>query len=200
VTVEFLGPLLLTTALSRRPLDFAAVAAAAIGVVLISRALSVPFAELSIRGLVLALVAGACWAAYILLSARTGAAFAELDGLAIALLVATVVVLPAGLTSTGVWTGEHVLKGLGLAVLSSLLPYSLELLALRRLAASVFGILLSLEPAVAALAGLLLLGQRLHPVQVLGLLLVVLASIIVMGLARRPEEPAPEEPGRLEAT
>ena len=200
VTVEFLGPLLLTTALSRRALDFAAVAAAALGVVLISRALSVPFAELSIRGLVLALVAGGCWAAYILLSARTGAAFAELDGLAIALVVATVVVLPAGLASTGTWTGEHVLKGLGLAVLSSLLPYSLELLALRRLAASVFGILLSLEPAVAALAGLLVLGQRLHPVQVLGLLLVVLASVIVMGLARRPAAPAPEEPGRLEAT
>ena len=200
VTVEFLGPLVLTTVLSRRPLDFVAVAAAGIGVVLISRALTVPRAELSWIGLLLALVAGACWAAYILLSARTGAAFAELDGLAIALVVATVVVLPAGLTSTGAWTGEHVLKGLGLAVLSSLLPYSLELLALRRLAASVFGILLSLEPAVAALAGLLVLGQRLHAVQVLGLLLVVLASVIVMGLARRPAEPAPEEPGRLEAT
>lgn len=200
VTVEFLGPLVLTTVLSRRPLDFVAVGAAALGVLLISRALSVPFADLSIHGLVLALVAGACWAAYILLSARTGAAFAELDGLALALVVATLVVLPAGLSSTGVWTGAHLLKGVGLAVLSSLLPYSLELLALRRLAASVFGILLSLEPAVAALAGLVVLGQRLHPTQVLGLLLVVLASVVVMGLARRPEQPAPEEPGRLEAT
>ncbi|MGN6250596.1 MAG: EamA family transporter [Marmoricola sp.] len=200
VTVEFLGPLLLTTVLSRRPLDFVAVTAAAVGVVLISRALDVPFAELSIRGLLLALAAGACWAAYILLSARTGAAFPGLDGLAIALVIATLVVLPAGLASSHVWTGEHVAKGIGLAALSSLLPYSLELLALRRLAASVFGILLSLEPAVAALAGLVVLGQRLHPTQVLGLLLVVLASVIVMGLARRPEAPAPEEPGRLEAT
>lgn len=199
VTVEFLGPLLLTTVLSRRPWDFVAVAAAGLGVVLISRATSVPFSQLSIRGLLLALAAGGCWAAYILLSARTGAAFPGLDGLAIALVVATLVVLPAGLASSGVWTGAHVVKGLGLALLSSLLPYSLELLALRRLAASVFGILLSLEPAVAALAGLILLGQRLHPPQVVGLLLVVAASVVVMGLARRSAEQAPEEPGRLEA-
>ena len=193
VTVEFLGPLVLTTALSRRPLDFVAVAAAGGGVLLISEALTVPLSDLSWVGLLLAATAGAFWAAYILLSGRTGAEFARLDGLAIALAVSTLVVLPAGLLSPHVWTGEHVLKGLGLAVLSSLLPYSLELLALRRLAASVFGILLSLEPAVAALAGLLLLGQHLHLMQVCGLLLVVLASAIVMGVKR------PEEPGRIEA-
>lgn len=194
VTVEFLGPLVLTTALSRRPWDFVAVSAAAVGVLLISRALSVPLAELSWVGLLLALAAGACWAAYILLSARTGAMFARLDGLALALCVATVVVLPAGLTGHHVWTGEHVLKGLGLAVLSSLLPYSFELLALRRLKAAVFGILLSLEPAVAALVGLFVLGQTLRTGQVVGLALVVLASVVVMGVASRPPEP-----GRIEA-
>ncbi len=194
VTVEFLGPLVLTTFLSRRPRDFLAVGAAAVGVVLISEALTVPLADLSWIGLLLALTAGVCWAAYILLSTRTGAEFPRLDGLAIALVVSAVVVLPAGAFGIDSWTTAHLVKGLGLAVLSSLLPYSLELMALRRLSAAVFGILLSLEPAVAAVAGLLLLGQRLAPLQLLGLVLVVLASTIVLG-ARRPEEP-----GRIEAT
>ncbi len=194
VTVEFLGPLVLTTVLSRRPLDFVAVTAAAAGVLLISEALTVPLDELSWIGLFLAATAGVLWAAYILLSTRTGAEFEGLDGLALALVFSTIVVLPVGLTSSDLWTTEHVVKGLGLAVLSSLLPYSLELLALRRLAANVFGILLSLEPAVAALAGLVILGQHLDALQVVGLALVVLASAIVMGVKR------PEEPGRIEAT
>lgn len=194
VTVEFLGPLLLTTVLSRRALDFAAVAAAAVGVVLISEALTVPFSELSWLGLLLAATAGAMWAAYILLSARVGAAFEKLDGLAFALVVSTVVVLPAGLGGYDLWTPKHVLSGLGLAVLSSLLPYGLELVALRRLSARVFGILLSTEPAVAAVAGLLILGQRLQLLQVVGLALVVLASAIVMGLRR------PDQPGVIETT
>jgi inner membrane transporter RhtA len=193
VTVEFLGPLVLTTVLSRRALDFVAVAAAGVGVLLISEALTVPLDELSWVGLLLAATAGVLWAAYILLSGRTGAQFEKLDGLALALVVSTVVVLPAGLTGTDVWTTEHVVKGIGLAVLSSLLPYSLELLALRRLAANVFGILLSLEPAVAALAGLIVLGQTLHLLQVVGLVLVVVASAIVMGVRR------PDEPGQIES-
>jgi inner membrane transporter RhtA len=194
VTVEFLGPLVLTTVLSRRLLDFVAVAAAAGGVLLISEAFTVPLDDLSWIGLGLAATAGVCWAAYILLSGLTGAAFPALDGLAIAMVVSTFVVLPVGLTGTHLWTTEHLLKGLGLAVLSSLLPYSLELLALRRLAAAVFGILLSLEPAVAALAGLVVLDQRLDLLQVAGLVLVVLASAIVMGLKR------PDEPGHIESS
>ena len=193
VTVEFLGPLVLTTVLSRRALDYVAVAAAGGGVVLISEALTVPLDELSWIGLGLAATAGVLWAAYILLSGRTGAEFPKLDGLALALVVSTVVVLPAGLASSDLWTREHVLKGLGLAVLSSLLPYSLELLALRRLAANVFGILLSLEPAVAAVAGFVVLDQTLHAAQVVGLVLVVVASAIVMGVRR------PEEPGQIES-
>ncbi len=193
VTVEFLGPLVLTTLLSRRLLDFAAVLAAGGGVLLISEAFTVPLDELSLVGLGLAATAGVCWAAYILLSSRTGAAFDGLDGLAIALVVSTVVVFPAGVLSVDSWTTEHLVKGLGLAVLSSLLPYSLELLALRRLSAAVFGILLALEPAVAALAGLMVLGQRLVALQLVGLGLVVLASAIVMGMKR------PEEPGQIEA-
>lgn len=195
VTVEFLGPLVLSTSLSRRPLDFLAVLAAGCGVVLISEALTQPWSQLSWMGLLLAATAGVCWKAYIVLSGLTGAAFERLDGLALALVVAALVVLPAGLAGEDVWTGEHVVKGVGLAVLSSALPYSLELLALRRLSAAVFGILLSLEPAVAALAGLIVLGQTLHPWQVVGLALVVLASVIVMGLGRS----RPAEPGELEA-
>ena len=109
-------------------------------------------------------------------------------------MFSTLVVLLPGLTSADLWTREHVVKGLGLAVLSSLLPYSLELLALRRLAARVFGVLLSLEPAVAALAGLIVLDQRLETLQVVGLVMVVLASAIVMGFQR------PSEPGVIEAT
>lgn len=197
VTVEFLGPLLLAAALSRTARDLLAVAAAAAGVVLVSEALTVPLSELSWVGLLLAATAGAFWAAYVVLSGRTGQEFPGLDGLAIAMVVATVVVLPAGLPGIGSWTWQHVATGLGLAVLSSLLPYSLELLALRRLAASVFGILLSLEPAVAAVAGLLVLGQVLHPLQVVGLGLVVLASALVLGSRRGAA--APDEPATLAA-
>ncbi len=200
VTVEFLGPLVLATVLSRRVLDLVAVLAAAVGVLLISEALTVPLRDLSWLGLGLAAAAGVCWAAYILLSSRTGLAFARLDGLAIALVVSVVVVLPAGLRGSDLWTTEHVVKGAGLAVLSSLLPYSLELLALRRLSASVFGILLSTEPAVAALAGLLVLSQRLDPWQLVGLALVVLASAIVLGLGKDPgTADVGDGPGRIEA-
>jgi inner membrane transporter RhtA len=197
VTIEFLGPLVLTTVLSRRLVDLLAVGAAGAGVLLISGALTAHLDQLSWVGMLLAATAGVCWAAYILLSGRTGAAFVQLDGLAIALVVSTLVVLPVGIVEGFDPTPEHLLKGLGLAVLSSLLPYSLELLALRRLSAPVFGILLSLEPAVAALAGFMFLGQRLHPLQLLGIALVVLASVLVMGLGAR-ERPV-EEPGQIEA-
>ena len=203
VTIEFVGPLTLAAALSRRPRDLAAVGALqhllrrVERVVRISRALSIPLDELQGTGILLALAAGACWAAYIIFSGRTGAAFPALDGLALAMVVATVVVLPFGLLdvarhgTTG-WDGEVLLKGLGIAVMSSVLPYSLELLALRRMSPSVFGIMLSLEPAVAALAGLVVLGQWLEPVQLLGMALVVLASVLVLGVgARRPRPDLP---------
>ncbi len=194
VTIEFLGPLVLTMALSRRAADIVAVGGAAVGVLLISRALNVPFDQLDLAGLGLAALAGVLWAAYILLSKRTGAAFSRLDGLALAMVVATVVVTPFGWGSMPLWTGGVLLKGLGIAVLSSVLPYSLELLALRRLSPRVFGVLLSLEPAVAALAGLIVLDQRLTTWQVTGMVLVVAASVVVMGTTRGGG-PALEEPG-----
>lgn len=182
VTVEFIGPLLLAAVMSRRAADLAAVVAAGVGVVLISKALTEPLADLPWVGLALALTAGGLWAAYIVLSGRTGRAFDRLEGLALAMVVATVVTLPFGIGTAGTWRGEILLKGLGIAVLSSVLPYSLELLALRRLSTHVFGILLSLEPAVAALAGLVVLGQHLDGVQLLGMALVVLASALVLGV------------------
>jgi len=94
-------------------------------------------------------------------------------------------VAPFGLGSAPLWTPEILLKGLGIAVLSSVLPYSFELFALRRMSSRVFGILLSLEPALAALAGFLVLHQRLTGLQLLGIALVVGASALVMGTTRR---------------
>jgi inner membrane transporter RhtA len=191
VTVEFIGPLVLATVLSHRRKDLLAVAGAAVGVVLISGMTKTPLAEIDLAGLGLALAAGAAWAGYIVFSSRTGARFAQLDGLAIAMSIAAVLVAPVGLATAGsaLWTPEALWRGATIAVLSSVLPYSLELIALRRLAAHVFGILLSLEPAVAALAGLFVLGQKLSASQLLGMACVVAASGLVMGRRSAPSTP-----------
>ncbi|MCM3554451.1 EamA family transporter [Janibacter melonis] len=198
VTFEFVGPLLLAAAGSRRVRDLGAVAIAAVGVVLVSEVTHLPLSELSWRGIGLALLAGGFWAAYIVCSSRTGAVFDRLDGLSLAMVVAMVVVLPAGALGWHTVTAEHLLKGLGLALLSSVLPYSLELLALRRMSATVFGILLSLEPAVAALAGLVVLGQVLSGPQLVGMSLVVVASVLVLGRPRERSEG--ETPAHLTET
>ena len=183
VTIEFLGPLTLAAATSRRWRDIGAVALALVGVLLISEVLTVPWAQMDLVGLGLAALAGGFWACYILLSGRTGARFEGLDGMAIALVIGGVALLPLGLLSAGssLLDPDVLVRGLGIAVLSSAIPYSLELLALRRLSAGVFGVLLSLEPAAAALAGLLVLGQTLAPLQLLGMAMVVGASIAVLG-------------------
>ena len=189
VTVEFLGPLTLAAVLSRRPRDVAAVLAAGLGVALVSGATGASWGRFEPIGLFWAAVAGAMWAAYIVLSQRTGTLFTGLDGLALALVVSTAVVTPFGLSSVERWTPEIVGLGLGIAVLSSVLPYSLELMALRHLSQSIFGILLSLEPAVAALAGLVVLDQVLDRGQVLGLFLVVIASALVLSAKTKPDPP-----------
>jgi inner membrane transporter RhtA len=192
VTIEFIGPLVLATVLSHRRRDLLAVAGAAVGVALISGIAGTPWAQVDVTGLGLALAAGAAWAGYIIFSARTGARFAQLDGLAIAMTVAAVLVAPAGVITAGsaIWTPDALWRGATIAALSSVLPYSLELIALRRLAAHVFGILLSLEPAVAALAGLLVLDQQLSAPQLLGMVCVVAASGLVMGRRSVPSAPA----------
>lgn len=183
VTIEFLGPLALAAALSRRARDLLAVTAALVGVVLISEALTTPWGDLDLVGIGLAAAAGACWAAYIVLSRRTGAHFAGLDGIALCMMLGTVLTLPVGILTAGsaLWQPEALARGLGIALLSSAIPYSLELLALRSLSAGTFGVLLSLEPAAAAVAGLLVLSQVLTTVQVAGMALVVVASVLVLG-------------------
>jgi len=191
VTIEFIGPLVLATVLSHRRKDLLAVLGAAVGVVLISGLTGTSWATADLAGLGLALAAGASWAAYVVLSGRTGARFAQLDGLAIAMTIAAVLVAPFGMVTAGsaLGTTDALWRGAAIALLSSVLPYSLELIALRRLATHVFGILLSLEPAVAALAGLVVLGQRLSALQLVGMACVVAASGLVMGARAMPPEP-----------
>jgi inner membrane transporter RhtA len=160
VTVEFLGPLGVAVAGSRRLLDLLWVLLAATGVVLLASG----GGHLDVVGIVLAATAGLFWAAYILTSQRVGRVFDGVSGLAIALSVAAIAIAPFGIVAGGTaLVRPSVLgKGAAIAVLSSAVPYSLELLALRRLRAAAFGVLMSLEPAFAALSGLLVLGQRLR--------------------------------------
>lgn len=189
VSLEFLGPLGVAVAGSRRPRDLAWVALAGGGVLL----LAYPGAAsaIDLTGALLALGAGAFWAAYILLSARTGRSFPDGSGLALAMGVAATLLLPIGIADAGdrLLDGHVLLVGLGVAMLSSALPYSLELAALRRLPARTFGILLSLEPALAALAGLVILDQSLKAREIAGIALVVAASA---GAAGRPKAATPE--------
>jgi inner membrane transporter RhtA len=155
------------------------------GVALLSRG---GFGDLDPLGIALAFGAGAGWVGYILLSARTGRHFARLDGLAIAMSVGAIVTLPIGFATAGAALvhPSALLLGLAVAVLSSAIPYGLELLALRRLPAATFSILLSLAPALAAIAGLIVLHQQLGPVDVAAIALVTLASMgAVRAAARR---------------
>lgn len=176
VTIEFVGPLGVAIAYSRRRGDFALVAVAAAGILLLTRSNG---ADLDAFGVALALLAGGFWALYILLSARVGASLPGSAGLSIALLVGTLATAPVGITSTwGALTPGLLAGGLGVALLSSAIPYSLELEALRRLPTSVFGVLMSLEPAMAALAGWVVLGERLVARQWFAISLVVAASVL----------------------
>jgi len=175
VTVEFLGPLAVALAGSRRWLDVLWALLAGGGVVLLAETRG----DLSLLGLLFALIAGACWGLYILLSAALGKRTQEGKGLALGMAVAAVAAMPAGIVESGTSLLSPWVLGIGLAValLSSVVPYSLELEALRKIPPRVFGILMSLEPAVAALSGLLVLGEALHPLQWLAICCVVAASI-----------------------
>jgi inner membrane transporter RhtA len=141
----------------------------------------------------LALIAGGFWAAYIVLSERTGQVFPGGSGLALAMVVATVVLLPVGVADAGDALLEPELLALGAAVamLSSAIPYSLELEALRRMPKRVFGVLMSLDPAMAALAGLIVLGQDLGARELVAIGLVVTASV---GVSLESAEPVVVEP------
>ncbi|HEU4975303.1 MAG TPA: EamA family transporter [Baekduia sp.] len=191
VTVEFAGPLGVAVATSHRRLDLLWAALAAAGIVLLSGIGATGVHAIDGLGLALALVAGACWAAYILIAQRVGRAFPRMDGLAIAMVLAALVPLGPGIAEAGsalLHPGLLAL-GAGVALLSSVIPYSLEIEALRRLPAHVFGIFMSLEPAVAALAGLVVLGQSLSARQLGAMALVVAASA---GVSRTAPPPSPE--------
>lgn len=179
VTLEFVGPLSLAVFGSRRPADFLWAALAGLGIVLISPFGSGGAERLDPLGAGLALLAGALWAAYIVVGGRIGRRFAGGQGLALAMTVSALIALPIGAVQAGAALLAPSVLALGLlvAVLSSALPYSLEMVALRRIPARTFSILMSLEPAAAALAGLLFLGEALGLRQVVAMALVIAASV-----------------------
>jgi inner membrane transporter RhtA len=174
VTIEFLGPLAVALAGSRRLLDGLWALLAAGGVVLLTEGRG----DLHLVGILFALAAAACWGAYILLSAALGKHTSEGSGLAIGMVVAALVAVPVGAADSGTALFDPWVLVLGLlvALLSSVIPYSLELEALRKIPPRVFGILMSLEPAVAAVIGLVVLSESLHPTQWIAVLCVVGAS------------------------
>jgi len=185
VTVEFLGPLLLALVQTRRGIDLVWAALAAAGVALLGLDTS---GDIPLSGLLLAFVAGLFWAAYIVASARVGQVLPGTAGLAVALAFAAVLVLPFGVSgaSAVLERPSLLLAALGVALLSSVISYGLELSALRRIPTQVFGILMSLEPAAAAVAGLVVLGEQLGAREVVALVMVSLASGGIT-LARRRE-------------
>jgi inner membrane transporter RhtA len=185
VTLEFTGPFAVAVAASRRPSDLLWVALAAGGIVLLSPGVH---GSLDVTGALLALLAGVFWATYIVLAARVGQAFSGGQGLTLAMVVATLVLLPSGIVVGGSDLGDPgvLASGLAVALLSSAIPYSLELEALRRLPKGTFGVLMSLEPGVAALVGLVALGQDLSASEVVAIGLVVAASAGALGAARTP--------------
>jgi inner membrane transporter RhtA len=188
VTIEFLGPLLLSLAQTRHLRDVVWVSLAGAGVALLGLQGG---HHVPPEGLALALLAGAFWAAYILASARVGRLVPGVQGLAVAMTVSTLIALPLGVSGLPSALRDPAVLGVGLAVavLSSIIPYGCELAALRRIPTRVFGVLMSLEPAAAALAGLLLLGQTLGSRELVALLMVSVASIGVTLGRRRDADP-----------
>ena len=175
VTLEFVGPLLLAVAGSRRALDVLWVVLASVGVAMIT-----PWSGAGVDGLgvLLALLAGAFWATYVLLGSRVSQVLPSGTGVAIGMGVATLTVAPFVLLF-GHWnrlTPGGLMLGTALAVLSSAIPFTLELVALRTLPPKIFGVLLSLEPAVAAICGVIFLHEVLQPSQWVAVMLVAAAS------------------------
>ncbi len=194
VTIEVLGPLTLSVVVARRVSAWLWAALALAGVVLLAGG---GWDDLDLIGVLLALAAAACWAAYILSSARVGREFSQLDGLAIAMAIGAAVALPLGIADAGAALLNPVTLGLGaaVAVLSSAIPYALELTALRRLPASGFAVLMSLAPATATLAGWILLGQVLTLVELTGIALVIVASIGAVRASGRAADAAAQPVG-----
>jgi inner membrane transporter RhtA len=188
VTLEFVGPLGVAIAGTRNRLDLLWVVLAGGGILLLAPDIG---DGLDATGVAFALVAGGFWGFYILMSARVGRGPAGLGGLTTAMIVASVLLLPVGIADGG---GELldpgiVVAALGVAILSSAIPYTVELEALRRLPERVFGVLLSLEPAVAAIVGLIVLDQHLVGREIVAIALVVAASAGALSSAEAVEAP-----------
>jgi inner membrane transporter RhtA len=189
VTIEFAGPLTVAVAGSRRRSDLIWVVLAAVGILALMHG---DARHLDTLGVVFALIAACAWAAYILVNARVGEAFAGGDGLALAMCVATVVALPVGVAEGGsqLLAPHSLAIGAAVGLLSSAIPYTCEMEALRRIATSVFGVLMSLEPAMAALAGFIVLGQAMSARDLVGMAFVV-AACAGVSLRARTAAPAP---------
>jgi len=176
-TIEFVGPLLVAVAGSRWRLDLACALLAGTGVALLGS----PSADIDALGALFAFGSAACWATYIVLAKRLVGGAEPLPVLTYTLAVATVVLAAPALSSPSahaLWNGSVLATGLAVAALASAVPYLLELLALRRVSAATFSILLSLEPAVAALIGLAVLGQALGAAEIVAMGCVVVASAV----------------------
>jgi inner membrane transporter RhtA len=190
VTFEFAGPLAVAVFGSRRRRDLLWAGLAAVGIVLLAGDFG--GGSIDLLGAVLALTAGGFWAAYILLSARVGGRSEGLGGLAVAMAISAVLLAPVGLATGGGEMGSAsvLARGLAVGVLSSAFPYALEIEALRRLPNAVFGVMMSLEPAVAALVGFVALSQGLNWSEAVAIALVVAASA---GALRSAATPAPRD-------
>jgi inner membrane transporter RhtA len=190
VTIEFLGPLTVAVIGSRRLTDLIWVALAGMGVAL----LGLSRATLTLAGVGFALLAALGWAFYILLSAQTGRRWPGISGIAIASMVGAIVLAPPAIVEAGRQMLNPTILALGFAIglLSSVIPYSFELIALRRIPPRVFSILMSLEPAAAALAAMIVLGEFLSLVQWLAMGCVVVASIGASRTSSTLDQPAPD--------
>lgn len=185
VTLEVLGPLTLSVLAARRASAWLWAGLALAGVALLGRG---GFGHLNPAGVALALTAGALWASYIVLSKRVGARFPRrADGLALAMTVAALITLPLGVAGSGPVVADPsvLLLGVVVAVLCSVLPYSLEMIALRRIRTETFAILMSLGPAIAACAGLVILHQSMSWTDIVAIALVVTASAGAVRAASR---------------
>ena len=188
VTLEFVGPLTVAIAGTRSHRDVIWVVLAAAGVVLLAPGIG---DGLDALGVAFALTAGGFWGAYILIAARIGRGSAGLGGLSAAMIYATIILVPFGVADAGadLLHPGVLAAGLGVALLSSVLPYTVELEALRRLPERTFGVMLSLEPAVAALVGLVVLDQHLLGREIVAIALVVAASAGALSSTEAVEAP-----------
>jgi inner membrane transporter RhtA len=189
VTIEVLGPLVLSVIVARRASAWLWAVLAFAGVALLSLG---SIGALDPVGVAFALAAAVSWAGYILASRKTGQVFAGLDGLAIAMAIGAIISLPFGIAQAGSTLLEPsiLVRGLAVAICSSAIPYALELLALRRISAAAFSVLMALAPAIATGAGFFVLGQSITLVQGVGIALVISASIgAVRAASRIPGEP-----------